>query len=113
MLTPQQIAAFRRRLETERADLQARINTLTTGLARNEYEYPLDWSDSATRLEGDEEAMAEQDRLQAQLDRVEHALDRIAAGVYGISEVSGKPIPLARLEAMPTATTLVDERPLF
>ncbi len=111
MLTPQQTAKFKRRLEAERVDLQRRSNALTTGLTRNEYDYPLDWSDSATQLEGDEEALSEQERLQTQLERVEHALERIEAGVYGISEVSGKPIPLARLEAMPTATTLVDEPP--
>ena len=34
---------------------------------------------------------------------------RIADGTYGLSAVSGKPIPLERLEALPYATTLVDE----
>jgi RNA polymerase-binding transcription factor DksA len=43
---------------------------------------------------------------------VKRALDRIEQGTYGLSEVSGKPIPIERLEAVPSATTLVDERPL-
>ncbi len=46
-----------------------------------------------------------------QLEQVKKALARIDAGTYGLSEVSGKPIPRERLEAVPTATTLVDETP--
>ena len=44
-----------------------------------------------------------------QLERVKNALARIDSGTYGLSEVSGKPIPLDRLEAVPSATTLVNE----
>jgi RNA polymerase-binding transcription factor DksA len=42
------------------------------------------------------------------LDRVKHAQDRMEKGVYGICEVTGDPIPLARLEALPYATTTVE-----
>jgi RNA polymerase-binding transcription factor DksA len=42
------------------------------------------------------------------LEKVQHALDRMDEGMYGICEVSGKPIPVARLEALPYATTLVE-----
>lgn len=41
---------------------------------------------------------------------VEAALERLAAGTYGYSVVSGKPIPEARLEAIPWATVLVEEK---
>ena len=51
-------------------------------------------------------------RDQKELVQVKRALDRIEQGTYGLSEVSGKPIPIERLEAVPYATTLVDERPL-
>ena len=44
------------------------------------------------------------------LEQVVRALSRIDAGTYG--EVSGKPIPIERLEAVPYAATLVDEQPL-
>jgi RNA polymerase-binding transcription factor DksA len=30
-------------------------------------------------------------------------------GTYGLSEVSGRPIPLERLEVLPWATTTVDD----
>jgi DnaK suppressor protein len=49
---------------------------------------------------------ADQRRLLAQVER---ALQRMEEGTYGVSEVSGNPIPLERLEAMPWATTTVDD----
>jgi len=42
------------------------------------------------------------------LEKVIHAQDRMEKGMYGICEVTGKAIPLARLEALPYATTTVE-----
>ena len=42
------------------------------------------------------------------LDRVKHAQNRMEKGLYGICEVTGDPIPVARLEALPYATTTVE-----
>lgn len=42
------------------------------------------------------------------LEKVNRALGRIEDGTYGICEVSGEPIPVARLEALPYATTTVE-----
>jgi RNA polymerase-binding transcription factor DksA len=111
MLTEEQVARFREQLEAEQARALEKINTLNDELAQNDYNYPLDWSDGAVRLYSDEDVMFERNRLQSELVRVEHALERVAAGTYGYSELSGKPIPVERLEALPTATTLVDEPP--
>jgi DnaK suppressor protein len=54
-----------------------------------------------------DEGLAEdlRDRLAA-LDRAE---ERLAAGTYGLSVESGKPIPDERLEAFPTAERTVEE----
>jgi RNA polymerase-binding protein DksA len=41
------------------------------------------------------------------LERVKHAQNRMDKGLYGICEVTGDPIPVARLEALPYATTTV------
>jgi RNA polymerase-binding transcription factor DksA len=41
---------------------------------------------------------------------IDAALERLAAGTYGYSLVSGKPIPRERLEAIPWATELVEEK---
>jgi hypothetical protein len=50
--------------------------------------------------------VTDQERLLAQ---VEHALHRMDEGTYGLSKISGRPIPLERLEALPWATTTVDD----
>lgn len=43
------------------------------------------------------------------LDDVERALAKLEAGAYGLSEDSGRPIPLARLEAVPWARRTAEE----
>ena len=42
--------------------------------------------------------------------QIDAALDRMAAGTYGYSVQSGRPIPHDRLEAIPWATLLVEEK---
>jgi RNA polymerase-binding protein DksA len=41
------------------------------------------------------------------LHQIDHALDRISDGTYGICEVTGEPIPIERLKAIPWATMTV------
>ena len=43
-----------------------------------------------------------------ELAQIERALQRMEEGTYGICEVTGKPIPLARLQALPYATTTIE-----
>jgi len=49
------------------------------------------------------------DGLRARLSTLERAEWRLAAGTYGLSVESGKPIPDERLEALPTAERTVEE----
>lgn len=42
-----------------------------------------------------------------QLAETDAALGRVAAGTYGLCEVCGRPVPVARLEARPVARTCV------
>ncbi|MBA3398999.1 MAG: hypothetical protein H0U01_03465 [Acidimicrobiia bacterium] len=44
------------------------------------------------------------------VEEIEEALERIKKGSYGYSLVSGAPLPKARLEAIPWATVLVEEK---
>jgi DnaK suppressor protein len=48
--------------------------------------------------------------LQADLAAVDRAEARLEAGTYGLSVLSGEPIPDARLEARPTAELTVEEQ---
>ncbi len=43
-----------------------------------------------------------------ELSQIEKALERMEDGTYGICEVTGKPIPLARLQALPYTTVRVE-----
>ena len=45
----------------------------------------------------------------ARLERVDRALAKIANGTYGLSDVSGKPIPRERLAAVPEAICTLSE----
>lgn len=48
--------------------------------------------------------------LREDLAAVERAEARLAAGTYGLSVLSGEPIPDGRLEARPTAELTVEEQ---
>jgi DnaK suppressor protein len=48
--------------------------------------------------------------LRAELAAVERAEKRLAQGTYGLSVLSGEPIPDGRLEARPTAELTVEEQ---
>ena len=52
------------------------------------------------------------DDLYQQLAAVDRAEARLAAGTYGLSIESGKPIPDERLESVPTAERTVEEEAL-
>jgi DnaK suppressor protein len=45
------------------------------------------------------------DQQKAEIEAIDRAFGKIANGDYGRCETCGKPIPLARLEALPTAAT--------
>jgi len=111
MLTVTEVSRFRERLLEEQNELLRKIKVHDRELARDEYEYPLDVSDSAMEIYSKEEILADRNRLNTELAQVDHALHRIEEGTYGTSEISGKPIPVERLDALPWATTRVDESP--
>ena len=112
-LTPSQIEAFRVRLEAMRAALRAQITDAGQELAVPDtiIDAKLDQGDDANMLFEHEQLLDLIAREQAELAQVERALARIVAGTYGISEVSGQPIPIDRLNVLPSATTFVDEPP--
>jgi DnaK suppressor protein len=63
----------------------------------------------ATDLYQDELDEGLADDLREELAALERAEARLAAGTYGRSIESGKPIPDERLEALPTAERTVEE----
>jgi DnaK suppressor protein len=63
----------------------------------------------ATELYQDELDQGLADDLRGELAAVARAEARLAAGTYGLSIESGKPIPDERLEAIPTAERTAEE----
>lgn len=111
MLNPDQLARFRLRLVEERHAIEARIAARQGDImdtVRDE-EGVGDLEDEGQRIYDREDEIVSNELDQQQLRQVNKALARMDAGTYGVSEVSGKPIPLGRLEAVPSATTLTNE----
>ena len=68
-----------------------------------------DPGDQASELYQDELDEGRADDLREALAAIERAEARLAAGTYGLSIESGRPIPDERLEAVPTAERTVEE----
>jgi RNA polymerase-binding transcription factor DksA len=112
-LAPTDIEHFKARLEAQRETLQRQIASLEQTMASpGAYEDSIqERGDDALFLRGRDDIWDQLHFARDELARVDRALARIVDGTYGVSEVSGKPIPRERLEALPSATTLVDETP--
>lgn len=68
-----------------------------------------DSEDKAQDMEQNEIHQALHDIDKRRLADIDRALQKIADGTYGLSELSGQPIPKARLEAVPEAMLAVEE----
>lgn len=102
----------RQRLVTLRHQL---LDGEESDLAR-ERAFQLQHGDEAAEKEGAAQDMAQREVDQALHDvddrriaNIERALQKIEDGSYGLSDLSGEPIPQARLEATPEAILTVQE----
>lgn len=64
--------------------------------------------DAATQLYDRGRFEALDENTKEMLRRIDIALERIQEGTYGICEVTGQPIPVERLRALPWATMTVE-----
>ena len=84
---------------------EANVRSEAANSASREYE---DDAQRLTMLELEGTLVA---RDIARLERVNRALEKIKEGTYGLSDVSGQPIPRERLEAIPeTIFTIAEEQ---
>jgi len=89
-----------------------RIERALSRLGHQDTSEPADDQDPAnlaSELYQDELDEGRADDLRRELEAVARAEARLAAGTYGLSVVSGKPIPDERLEAIPTAERTAEE----
>ncbi|MBM7554346.1 TraR/DksA C4-type zinc finger protein [Thalassobacillus pellis] len=68
-------------------------------------------ADSGTELYEREKDIALNEHMEEELTDIEYSLKQMAEGTYGTCEVTGKEIPMDRLEALPTARTVVEASP--
>jgi len=101
-------------LEAVRADLLSRAEALTVRVGKIgshlrgiDREAPADWTDRAQFLENDQVLEALEGHDLAELLQIRTAVRRLRAGTYGTCEGCGGPIPVARLEVLPTTTLCV------
>ena len=108
-LTPEQLETLRRRLADERDAVTESIALLSADLGVRPDCSIADIMDAAGFVENKQRAAGLMQQQRDRLGAIEQALERMKAGTYGVSQRSGEPIPFARLELVPWATTTVDD----
>lgn len=108
-LTKQELARFKKRLESMKQDLICALKLSTeevkkpdeaTGYSQHQADQGTDDFDRHINLE----VAGKEFQL---LRQIERALEKMEDGTYGVCEVSGEEIPKLRLEAIPYALTTV------
>ncbi|MFN3974617.1 MAG: TraR/DksA family transcriptional regulator [Dehalococcoidia bacterium] len=108
-LSPTTLQGIRYALERERERLQAMLDAVGQDLRAlaeahgEENGYGTHLADVASDTTRQEVLLAERQRLEEEMGLVQEALERIKAGTYGYCLDCGKPIPVKRLRAVPTA----------
>ena len=112
-IAPETIAKLREQLEQERARLQQTLRFSPDLGGTDEHDAfaadPGDFGDLAQDITNTDTQWAVDRNEERLLAQVERALQRMDQGTYGLSEISGKPIPVERLEAIPWASTNVED----
>jgi RNA polymerase-binding transcription factor DksA len=106
MLSDEKLAELRAALEEERTQLRQQLAALGGDAGGPEFDENFADSAQVAAEQGENRSLAAS--LREQLDEVEHALAKFENGSYGLCEVSGEPIPEARLEAMPATRVRVE-----
>jgi DnaK suppressor protein len=101
----------RQLLDRERQETRRRLDELLGegGADRAAANEPGDMFDSAQPLTQQEADDAVTAQLRDHLDAIDRAEKRLELGTYGLSLLSGRPIPDDRLESDPTAEFTVEE----
>lgn len=107
---------YKEQLETLKATLISDLQTIAVHrsdtddwelVTESAEQATADPNDHADIAEDSEERLAVFAELKTRYHNIVRALEKIAAGTYGICEVSGHPIEEARLKANPAARTCV------
>lgn len=106
------IAGQRKRLEALRKQILGGEDKTAADMLASQKERgdePQDPGEQSVDLAQREISQGLQNADQRRLSDIERALQKIEDGTYGLSDLSGEPIPKARLEATPEAVLSVQE----
>jgi DnaK suppressor protein len=107
-LSAADLARLRRKLEQKRDALLASEREAQDA-ARGVSDYAIEDADVAERMIEQQSALRQGAVEGTLLADIERALHKLEAGTYGVSEDSGAPIDLDRLEAIPWARRTAEE----
>jgi RNA polymerase-binding transcription factor DksA len=94
---------------TRQADnLQAEADSLAELREPGDVQFDEESGEGDTLAVERERDLALSARAREQIQEIDHALAKLQEGTYGICEVSGEPIPKARLQAIPQARERVE-----
>ncbi len=109
-LSAKQLAHFRQRLNQEHARIMGLFQSAALDADRPPgMPDPHDVGDEANEATTSDLRIGLSEADERMLEQIDGALRRIELGTYGVSEVTGDPIPVARLEAVPWASTNVGD----
>ncbi len=98
----------RKRLEEELEQVRNRHTDMDNALPEEGEGGDEDTADLASAMMDKELDLSVEDEIEDLLNQVDRAFQKFEEGTYGICDVSGKPIPVNRLEAIPYATLTVE-----
>ena len=111
-LTPVEIEKFKAILLVKRDEVLGDVSSMEIEALRRENsdlsKLPIHMADLGTDNFGQEFTLGLMDSERKLLEQVNEALGRIEEGTYGICQGSEKPIPKARLEAIPWARYCIE-----
>jgi len=105
-----QVAHYRQRLIARRDELASVTAHIGSEVADQDDLAQFDDSDKAVADNAKDDVLQQAGRDSEQLAQIEAALAHIADGKYGICEVCGQQIPVARLDAVPWALLCVRDQ---
>jgi len=111
-LDPAFVEKQRQRLLSLRVSLVGAVQSAEseeTALRTERTDGPLELEEDAQELDALERDDNVVVRHVGTLERIDRALQKIEEGTYGLSEMSGEPIPRERLEAVPEALYTLSE----
>jgi len=109
------IQSIKKQLEEQRTEIKKRLEEVAkksgkegSGYETKFPEYGRAEDENADEVAAFVDSLSVEDNLEKTLEDIELAMKKISQGRYGICEKCGKPIPMERLQAFPTAKFCLD-----